>query len=505
MIARCRSLKLLLVVLATAASLLGMHGTAAAAVPAFGFDPSFGTNGVGLGHSSSSDGYFVVNAVAPRPEGGWIAVGYMGGKSDEEDYDSDWNWMVSAFRADGSPDTQFGSNGRLINSDPGGYGKSYGSTADAVTVQPDGKILVGGIVDVSTSSDQADYLDQVGGDPECNCFAGRGAFRIARYLADGKLDRGFGARGHVLLRGLSRSWTENGAMSSLEQIVVGRGGRIYVLGETMYFSNGLNASSNDRQRLIGFAVNKNGTTRRSFGRNGRLLAAVGRRTADFHPERAVELRSGELVVSGYTLLGRGAATKRFRVATVRVTRRGRLDNSAWGRGWREISFAPKKYDFAAVDMRADGSAVYLLTRHIKSSYSGPTGRGAVVASVKPSGYRDTEFATAGVLNLSEAVGPEVRDGNFIAALRDGSMAVLVNNGLRQKYSDDPDPHRQSLIAISKHGIDGPALQFEIPSTSDQGFDSRLMSTDGSRVVLGGTVTAGESDRVFFARLRHVGN
>ncbi len=79
----------------------------------------------------------------------------------------------AAFAAPGDLDTSFGLGGRVLTD----FDRST-DIANAVAVQPDGKLVVGGTT----------YID--------NDFSGED-FALARYNPDGSLDRGFGNNGRV--------------------------------------------------------------------------------------------------------------------------------------------------------------------------------------------------------------------------------------------------------------------------------------------------------------------
>src|SRR5205823_9804507 len=73
------------------------------------------------------------------------------------------------YTPDGSLDSAFGSGGKVTTVTRGG------GEADALVLQPDGKIVIGGAIDSYTGED----------------------FALARYNPDGSLDTSFGANGIV--------------------------------------------------------------------------------------------------------------------------------------------------------------------------------------------------------------------------------------------------------------------------------------------------------------------
>src|SRR5690606_20028506 len=96
-------------------------------------DPSFGT--AGLVEADQVPGKSdVAMAVALQPDGKLIVVGDAGNQ-----------WVVSRCNADGTPDSTFGTGGRVLTDVIGALTMS----ARAVTLQSSGKILVGGAVNTT--------------------------------------------------------------------------------------------------------------------------------------------------------------------------------------------------------------------------------------------------------------------------------------------------------------------------------------------------------------------
>jgi uncharacterized delta-60 repeat protein len=82
-----------------------------------------------------------------------------------------YDFALARYQTDGSIDPSFGHGGKVITD----FGLSY-DWAYALVLQPDGKIVVGGVTDASGSRD----------------------FALARYNRDGSLDAGFGHDGRVI-------------------------------------------------------------------------------------------------------------------------------------------------------------------------------------------------------------------------------------------------------------------------------------------------------------------
>jgi uncharacterized delta-60 repeat protein len=106
-----------------------------------------------------------IRALALQPDGKIVAAGFT--------FLTDSNFGLARYNPDGTLDPSFGSGGKVIT-DFSGTGVT--DEAHAVVVQPDGRIIAGGIV--QTASDGLD-------------------FALARYNSDGSLDSNFGASGKV--------------------------------------------------------------------------------------------------------------------------------------------------------------------------------------------------------------------------------------------------------------------------------------------------------------------
>ena len=145
-------------------------------------DLTFGTLGlVTTDFGGSVDRAF---AMALQPDGKLVVVG-----------DSDANFALARYNADGSLDAGFGAGGKAITSF-GGIDQ-----ASAVILQPDGKIVVAGQTDTGISID----------------------FALARYNSDGSLDGAFGSGGRITTNftGTSDDLGAAVALQSDGKIVVG--------------------------------------------------------------------------------------------------------------------------------------------------------------------------------------------------------------------------------------------------------------------------------------------
>ena len=262
--------------------------------PNGGLDPAFGTGGLVTTDFGSTDQAF---AVALQADGKIVTAGRRGS-----------DVIVARHNADGSLDTLFGSNGRVIT--------NFGATeqALALVLQPDGKIVVagrtnkpapngnfdfalaryesGGAIDITfgtlglVTTDFGGSVDRafamalqpdgklvVAGDSDAN-------FALARYNSDGSLDASFGAGGKVI--------TSFGGTDQASAVILQPDGKIVVAGQT------------DTGISIDFALARympDGSLDGAFGSGGRVTTNFTGTTDDLGS--AVALQSdGKIVVGG---------------------------------------------------------------------------------------------------------------------------------------------------------------------------------------------------------------
>ncbi|MEV0170217.1 calcium-binding protein [Streptomyces sp. NPDC050803] len=222
-------------------------------------DTSFGTGGEVLTDFDGAEDY--ANAVVVQGDGRIVVAG-----------SSNYAFALARYNPDGSPDTGFGTDGRLTT-DLGGP-----SEVQAVAVQSDGKIVAAG-------------------------RAG-GAFAVARYLPDGGLDPAFGDGGLV-----TTSFEAGGAAG--QDLALQPDGRIVVAGRA-----GTSGSDFALARY-----NTDGSLDTGFGTGGRVTTAF----AGEEEVRGVAVQpDGRIVAAGRT---------GFDVALARYNPDGTLD-SGFGTGGR---------------------------------------------------------------------------------------------------------------------------------------------------------------------------
>ena len=203
-------------------------------------DPSFGSGGKVLTETGGSF-FSQARAVSLQSDGKVVVAGYTFVGSNP-------NFFLARYSSDGSIDTAFGT---------GGFVKSFAGTAEAVVVQPDGKILVAG----TTAPEPTD-------------------FALSRYNPDGSDDTSFGVGGKVTTDFFGID--DFGAAIALQP-----GGKIVVAGS---------AGHPGRSDFAMARYNPDGTLDATFGLGGKVTTGFGTSGSEAH---AMTLQSdGRIVLAG---------------------------------------------------------------------------------------------------------------------------------------------------------------------------------------------------------------
>jgi len=266
-------------------------------------------------------------------------------------------------------DTGFGNDGRLVIE----LG-AYGDRANAVIVQPDGKIVVGG------SSSSGSDLD----------------FMLFRLFSDGSLDPEFNFDGTVT----SAVGPADDEILSLE---LQDDGKIIAAG---YSSNGT-----DRDFAL-VRYNSDGSLDRNFGREGMVVTSVGNSDD--------EITGIELDADG-SILVTGSATGT--AGRIIVLGKYRADGSL------DSSFADGGFSFTGVGDEAQAESVAIRPDRrivVAGSYSEDNRTGLMVVGFGTDGQLDESFAENGVAVPADQ--DSFSEGYGLALLEDGAILVAGSVG-----------------------------------------------------------------------------
>ena len=276
-------------------------------------DTTFGNGGL----VSSSAGEFMneIRAIAIQPDGKIIAAGsyFFAGQS--------FQTLLVRFNTNGTPDTSFGSNGVATNVTGGSLG--HQNVPASVAVQPDGKIVTGGLYSINMGSSVSSDLT------------------ILRFNANGTLDNSFATNGRMQIIS-----ADNESISSVRALP---DGKILAAGTTGEF--------NSSQFLL-LRLNSNGTLDSSFDGDGRVTTAVesvnSAKALSVHP-------NGKITVVGNSGPPSGFFAVNFAVAAYNPD--GSLDTSFSGDG--KLAF-----DFSGVKVTSSSTAIDSLGRIVIAGYTG---------------------------------------------------------------------------------------------------------------------------------------
>jgi uncharacterized delta-60 repeat protein len=294
-------------------------------------DPSFGSSGRVLTDvGSARNDLDRANAVALQPDGKIVAVGQTSTGRDRFDF------AVARYHPNGVLDAGFGDQG-IVRADVVGY-LDY---AQAVAIQADGKILVGG------SSQSAE-----------------GDFTVMRFDGAGRLDRSFAGDGVVITVPTGMGFSEVRTLLLLPD-----GGIV---------AAGWAAGRVPHCLLTMARLRADGTVDRSFGDGGTVLTRIGSAASAGGFAAALQ-RDGKIVLVG-------GSAGRFVVARYLPT--GRLDSTFGGTGLVTRALRPGHDEYAsAVAVQADG-------RIIAAGASGSRDvHDFALARYRPDGPAGTRFAS----------------------------------------------------------------------------------------------------------------
>jgi uncharacterized delta-60 repeat protein len=266
-------------------------------------DTSWGSAGTGIVTTSiGSGGNDFANAMTLQPDGKVLLVGRCSNGGND-------NFCALRYRSDGTLDPSWNSTGKVVTSLGGNDDQ-----ADAMAVQPDGKVLLAGSCDNGI----------------------RKNFCALRYLADGTLDTSWNGNGRVVT---SIDSNDDRAAS----IVVQPDGKVLLAGTC---DNGAN------EDFCSLRYHADGTLDTDWGIGGTGKVVTGISIGDDYSKSAVLQPDGKLLLAGFCdgFLGRD-------FCTVRYNNNGTLDTS-WGNVAKVTTSVVSASDqAAAIVLQPDGKVL----------------------------------------------------------------------------------------------------------------------------------------------------
>jgi uncharacterized delta-60 repeat protein len=298
-------------------------------------DPGFGSGGkvtATIGPESSE-----ADAMIIQPDGKIVIAGNA---YDGNNYSS----MVARFLPNGALDNSFGTGGSVIT-----VNGTNGSSANALALQPDGKILVGAQVSVNAND-----------------------MGIIRYNPDGSLDTNWNGTGQF--------FTAIGSQrDQLSAVAVQTDGKVIGAGYSSFAGSA---------KFMMFRCNTNGTLDSTFGSFGRVVTQVG--SAGIDAAYAMTLQPDrKIILAGLSLAGAAPNYEGY-VAVVRYNPDGTLDSGFGSSGKTTIAIGFAADYAEAVALQNDGKIV----TGCRSQF-GPLNKFAV-ARFLANGTLDSGYGVGGV-------------------------------------------------------------------------------------------------------------
>jgi uncharacterized delta-60 repeat protein len=288
---------------------------------------------------------------------------------------------LARLNSNGSLDTTFGTKGMVLTAVAGS------PAINALVIQPDGKLLVAG-------------WTNIGG------YSWSDVAVLARYNANGTLDRSFG-QGGVVTAALGAVGTDFWAVALQSDGRIVAGGEEYPA-----------ASNNSLVAVARF--NPNGSLDTSFGSGGQVTTSIAGNYAEVH---AVLVQSDGRIVAAGTVLGGTQSTPQNNdeAALVRYDASGNLDPS-FGTGGITVTPTPESISSTvnAAALQSDGRIITVGEYYDSTSSANAafeveryTSTGVLDTSFNGTGIVTTPITSGGA--IAEAVVIQPTDGKIVAA------------------------------------------------------------------------------------------
>jgi len=343
---------------------------------------------------------------------------------------ADNDFALWRYNADGSPDTSFDGDGRLTT--------DFGASRDegqGIALRPDGKILVGG-----------------------SSFAGNYDFALARYNADGSLDTSFGGGDGKVTTALSAGHdVAYGVLLQSDDKIVLAG-----------YANDGNASASGGIALVRYHAD--GSLDTSFGGgDGIVVTAIGAVVAAY---RATLDDDGKILVAGSSYNGAN-----YDFALARYDTDGSLDTSfGGGDGVLTTAFGAGDDSGRSVVVHDDDKIVVVGNSWNGSIYE------IALARYNADGTLDASFGGDG--KVTTPVGTNEQEGLQAIALQPDGKIVVAGVGSNGSNDDFAVVRYNTDGSLdTTFGGDGIVLVAVSPGGDDNAFDV-VIRPDGSIFVAG---------------------
>lgn len=464
-------------------------------------DSAFGTNGI---QSTAFGGPSFARSVVVQNDGKIVVAGYV-----TDDMNNTF-FAVVRYNTNSSVDEAFNGSGKLLEDFPykmlGDNGvdsvEIHNSYANSVSLQNDGKIVVGGYVFTGTDNDFALVRYNSNGHPDSTFNSdGKQTTDIASRNNDVGYSIAIQTDGKILLAGYTSAGVSNNfavvrytVNGSLDNSFNATGKQISNLGSDMQIGNSMAIQNDGKIVIAGYTLNgtyndfaiarfnTNGTPDDSFNNDGTLTTDFSS-SDDYAGSIAIQA-DNKIVVAGYSYVYSANANGQ-QIAVSRYNTDGTLDDSFAGNGKLEGENIQGYTRFNSTFVQPNGKIVV----------AGQTWNGTdydfAVARYNENGSLDNTFSDDG--KQTTDFGPD-DEATSIVVQADGKIVVAGTSS-----------HR---FAVARYNVDGsPDNSFSDNGvlTSAIGYDDRCQSlalqTDGRIVLAGVAFTDSNYDSAFFALTR----
>lgn len=368
---------------------------------------------------------------------------------------------LNAMAQSGTLDPTFGDNGKVHT----GFGTNGYSRANAVAVQPDGKIIVGGAAytanTVNTWQKDSENLT------------------LVRYNTDGSFDTSFG-NGGIVMVDLYKFYTNNTRSGTVYDISIQPDGKIVAYGSAI-------AELGSEAILMRF--NSNGSIDAGFGINGKVTCNSG---AVDSGNTLIIQPDGKIIALGVQSTQPSPSVWNTQFVVERFNEDGTKD-TAFGTDGRVVTiFGNGGYDMPeAIALQPDGKIIAV---GMSATFQ------FAIARYNANGSLDTTFDGDGKVTTSFGTGSN-SIANFVKVHADGKILVAGHNSGGTTLSFALAQYNANGSLDTTFDGDGKATNLFDENDDSLSINSIVEQPDGKLLV----TTTGNYDSTYFVTRRYNSN
>ncbi len=343
----------------------------------------------------------------------------------------------------------------------------FGPTSDtvsgvAIQQQGDGKIVVAG-----TSRGVESQSD----------------FALARYNADGSLDKNFGVGGTVFT-----GFASGSVAATASAVAIEPDGKIVVAGTAQGTIDG-----NSVEDFALARFNSNGSLDQGFGHGGEVLTNFGADT--FSSASSIAIAGGKIIVAGTTSI---QGVEQFAVA--RYNSDGSLDQSFGSGGEATNNFGPDFTVFTEAGVAVQPGCQIVLAGTV-ANFSGGFSEDYGLARYNTNGSLDSTFGIGGLVTTGFGTSNAQSVAGVALEPRTGAI-VVAGTVLDPSFTQDFALARYNASngSLDTHfGTGGEVVTASAPGTTSTAAGIAIQPNDGA-IVVAGTTSGFDSNSNFFQDL-----